>query len=128
MDTNTKFKTVDQYIAQFPPATRKQLEDIRSLIRESAPDAEEGISYNMPAYKFHGVLVYFAGYENHIGFYPTNSGITRFTNEISRFKYSKGAVQFPLGKPIPKTLFKKIVKFRMKENLEKENLKKETRN
>ena len=127
MERGLKFETVDQYISGFPPSTKKQLKEIRSIIREAAPEAEEIISYNMPAYKFHGVLVYFAGYKNHIGFYPTNSGITNFKDAVSKYKYSKGAVQFPIDQPIPETLVKKIVQFRTKENLEKERLKKGAR-
>ena len=86
-------------------------------VRESAPKAEETISYGMPAFKFNGKsLVYFAAHKNHVGFYPTSSPIEYFQKELSPFKTSKGAVQFPLDKPIPYDLVKKIVKFRVKEN------------
>jgi uncharacterized protein YdhG (YjbR/CyaY superfamily) len=99
------------------------LEELRTTIRKAAPKAEEGISYGMPSYKQNGILVYFAGYTNHIGFYPTGSGISAFTNEIKHYKTSKGTIQFPLDKPIPKTLVTKIVKYRVHINEEKKNKK-----
>jgi uncharacterized protein YdhG (YjbR/CyaY superfamily) len=117
--TRTKFSDIDKYITSFPKDTQKNLEQLRTIIRKAAPKAEEVISYNMPAFKYHGILVYFAGYKNHIGFYPTSSGIKAFQKELSRFKYSKGAVQFPIDKPLPFDLISKIVKFRVKEILEK---------
>jgi len=86
-------------------------------MREAAPEAVEVISYQMPAFKLNGILVYFAAFKNHIGFYPTSSGIEQFKKELSPYKWSKGAVQFPLDKPIPFALVKKIVIFRVKENL-----------
>jgi uncharacterized protein YdhG (YjbR/CyaY superfamily) len=106
-------KEVDAYIAGFPPETQKQLQSIRVCIQKAIPKAEEVISYGMPAYKQGKVLVYFAGYKNHIGFYPTGSGIAAFQEEISKYKNSKGAVQFPLDKPIPKTLVTQMTKFRL---------------
>lgn len=109
----------DTYIASFPKETQKLLQQIRKAIKEAAPKAEELISYGMPAYKLNGPVVYFAGYEHHIGFYPTGSGIAAFTKEIAKYKSSKGAVQFPLDKPIPVTLVKQMVKFKVAENLEK---------
>jgi uncharacterized protein YdhG (YjbR/CyaY superfamily) len=119
-----KFKTVDDYISRYPGSTQSLLKEIRKIILEAAPEAEEGISYNMPAYRYHGVLCYFAGYETHVGFYPTNSPIRFFEEDITKFKTSKGTVQFPLDKPIPKSLVKKMLKFKMKENLELNALKK----
>ncbi len=119
-----KTGTVNQYISIFPEAFQIKLEQIRSTIRRSAPKAEEVISYGMPAYKQNGILVYFAAYANHIGFYPTGSGNKNFKNDISEFKNSKGTVQFPLDKKVPLSLISKITKFRVKENLEKFNLKK----
>lgn len=92
------------------------LESIRKAIQQAAPAATECISYNMPAYRQHGVLVYFAGYKNHIGFYPTSSPIKIFAEELKAYKTSKGAIQFPLNKPIPAALVKKIVKYRMEED------------
>ncbi|MDD3803476.1 MAG: DUF1801 domain-containing protein [bacterium] len=112
-------KTVEEYISLFPKNTRNILESIRQTIKAAAPDAEETISYKMPSYKQNGILVYFAAYENHIGFYPTSSGIEEFKKEISKYKYAKGSVQFPLNKPIPLKLIAKIVKFRIKENIKK---------
>src|ERR1700741_4319440 len=115
---------VDEYIAGFPPGTKKLLEQLRSVIKKAAPWAEEVISYKMPAYKYYGLLVYFAGYEKHIGFYPMPVAIRAFKKELAVYKSSKGAVQFPLDKKIPVTLISKIVKFRMKENKDKLGIKK----
>jgi uncharacterized protein YdhG (YjbR/CyaY superfamily) len=119
----TEFRNTDDYIAMFPEATRLKLEEIRSIIRHAAPGAEEFISYQMPAFKLNGALVWFAGYKNHIGFYPSSSGIENFKNEFTEYKFSKGAVQFPLDKPLPSDLITRIVKFRINENIEKEALK-----
>jgi uncharacterized protein YdhG (YjbR/CyaY superfamily) len=120
MKANTSpAKDVDTYIAGFPPATQKLLRQLRATIKKAAPLAEESISYQMPAYKYHGVLVYFGGYNSHIGFYPTASGIENFKKEIAGFKNSKGAVQFPLDTPLPVALITAMVKFRLYSNLEK---------
>lgn len=108
---------VDRYIDGFPMETRKILTQLRATIVKAAPKAEEIISYKMPAYKYYGMLVYFAAYENHIGFYPTPSAIEHFKKELSTFKGAKGSVQFPLDKPIPLRLVTRMVKFRAKENL-----------
>lgn len=121
---STKFKTVDEYLSAFPATTQKLLQEVRQAIKKAAPKAEEMISYNMPAFKFHGALVYYAAYKNHIGFYPTSSGIRVFKEELKNYKTSKGAIQFPVDKPIPLNLISRIVKFRAKENLEKEMAKK----
>ncbi|HEY8968879.1 MAG TPA: DUF1801 domain-containing protein, partial [Puia sp.] len=105
MDTiSRKFKTVDEYLSTFPESTRNKLQTLRAVIKRAAPKAEEVISYNMPAIKQHGVLVYYAGYKGHIGFYPTGSGIMAFKKELSAYEGSKGAVRFPLDKPIPGAL------------------------
>src|ERR1700748_3173486 len=93
----TKFKSVDEYFSAFPESTRKILQQIRNTIKKAAPNAEEVISYNMPAFKLKSVLVYYAAYENHIGFYPTASGIENFKKDFANYKWSKGAVQFPLN-------------------------------
>jgi len=114
-----KFKTVHEYISTFPAATQRILKKLHKTIKEAAPEADELISYNMPAFKFHGVLVYYAAYKNHIGFYPTGSGIEAFKKEIAGYKNSKGAVQFPLDKPLPLDLITKMVKFKVKTNLKK---------
>jgi len=108
--------SVDAYIAGFPDRTRDLLLQMRETIRGAAPEAEEVISYAMPGYKLHGMLVWFAGYGNHIGFYPTSSGIEAFKDEISRYKSSAGAVQFPLNEPLPLDLVTRIVKYRLAED------------
>nr|WP_294777559.1 DUF1801 domain-containing protein [uncultured Flavobacterium sp.] len=113
------FENVDQYISIQSEAVKPLLESIRKTIKETAPEAEEGISYQMPAYKLKGPLVYFAAYKNHIGFYPTGTGIAAFQKEIQEYKNSKGAVQFTLDKPIPHELIRKMVLFKKEENLKK---------
>ena len=112
-------KTIAEYIKGFPKDIRVILQELRRTIREAAPGAMEGISYQIPVFKQNGPLVYFAGYKSHIGFYPTSSGIAAFKKELSAYKLRKGTVQFSLDKPIPRGLVKRIVKFRMKENLSK---------
>lgn len=110
-------KTVNEYIATFPGEIRQILETIRAVITESAPGAEESISYGMPAYKLNKKpLVYFAAFKNHIGFYATPSGHSQFAEELSRYKQGKGSVQFPLDQPMPLDLIRRIVKFRAQEN------------
>lgn len=109
--------TVDEYISQFPEDVQAILAKIRVAIKESAPEAEEKISYQMPGYFQKGVLVWFAAHRHHIGFYPTASGIEAFREELSGYKMSKGGAQFPLDKPIPYDLIRKIVKARVEENL-----------
>lgn len=113
------FKDIDSYIAEQPIEVRERLEQIRHTIQSSAPKAEEVISYGMPAFKFHGMLVYFAAFKNHIGFYALPSGNAAFQKELSVYKQGKGSIQFPLDEKLPLALIKKIVKFRVKENLEK---------
>ena len=117
---NTTIKNVDAYLVAQPRNVRLILQRLRQTITSAAPDAEELISYQMPAYKYHGVLVYFAAFRNHIGFYPTSSGIAKFKKELSRYKTGKGSVQFPIDKPLPLPLIRKIVKYRVKENLDRE--------
>jgi uncharacterized protein YdhG (YjbR/CyaY superfamily) len=112
----SKPKTIDEYIAMFPKNVQKILENLSQVIRETAPEAEETIDYGIPTFKLNGNLVHFAAFKNHIGFYPTPSGIEAFKEELSSYKQSKGTVQFPLNKPIPFDLVKKIVAFRVKEN------------
>ncbi len=115
----TQYKTIDEYIKTYPTNIQSILEQMRQTIRKAAPEASEAISYQMPAFKLKGNLVYFAAFKNHIGFYPTSSGIEAFKQELSPYKTSKGVVQFPLDKPIPYDLVEKIVLFRVKENLAK---------
>lgn len=115
-----QYKTVEEYIISFPADTRKKLEQIRKIIRKEAPDAEESISYGMPAYKTNKkYLVYFAGYSKHIGFYATRTGHSAFAEELSEYKQGKGSVQFPLDKPLPLDLIRQITRFRVQENLAK---------
>lgn len=114
---------IDEYIAGFPLETQKYLEEIRTTIKKIVPEATEVISYQMPAFKYYGILVYFAAYKNHIGFYPGASGIEAFKKELSGYKWAKGSVQFPLDHDLPLDLITKIVKFKAKENLEKQKLK-----
>jgi uncharacterized protein YdhG (YjbR/CyaY superfamily) len=114
--------TVDQYIASFPGPTKKLLKQVRATILKTCPEAEEQISYQMPAYKYLGVLAYFAGYKNHIGFYPTALGIEKFKKELSIYKGAKGSVQFPLDQPLPLKLIADIISFRVKQNLQKASI------
>ena len=115
-----KATSVKEYIAAFSKETQKLLNDVRSAIIKAAPDAEEKISYGLPAYHLHGrPLVYFGGFEKHIGFYATPTGHKAFEKELSVYKQGKGSVQFPIDKPMPLGLITKIVNFREKENLEK---------
>ncbi len=112
-------KSIDEYIAGFPPDIREILERIRLTIREAAPRAEEAISYQMPTFRLHGNLVHFAAFKNHIGFYPTPTGTEEFQKQLSAYKGGKGSVRFPLDQPIPFDLIGEIVKFRVEENLGK---------
>ena len=114
---------IDAYIEGFPIATQKLLQQVRETIRKAAPDAEEKIGYGIPTFVLHGNLVHFAGYKHHIGFYPGAAGIATFSKEMSAYKQSKGAVQFPLDKPMPLALVTKITKFRVQQNTEKEKKK-----
>jgi len=109
---------IEQYISKFPKEVQHRLQEIRKIIKVVAPEAVEFIVYGMPAYKTYGKpLVYFAGYKNHIGFYATPSGHEQFAAELSQYKQGKGSVQFPLDRPMPYDLIKKIVVFRVEENL-----------
>jgi uncharacterized protein YdhG (YjbR/CyaY superfamily) len=110
---------VEEYLVSFPEATQHLIGRLRKTIGESAPLAEEFISYQMPAYKQNGILVYFAAYEKHIGFYATPNGHEAFKKELSKYKIGKGSVQFPLDEPLPFSLIGKIVKFKVKENSKK---------
>ncbi|MCG7344420.1 DUF1801 domain-containing protein [Sporosarcina sp. ACRSL] len=116
---NNTPKSIDEYILQYPHEIQVILNTLRKVIKETAPTADEKISYGMPTFVLNGNLVHFAAFKNHIGFYPTPNGINRFKQELSEYKTSKGAVQFPIGKPIPYELVSKIVKFRVDENNKK---------
>lgn len=120
----TTAKNTDEYIAGFPKHIREILEKIRVTISKAAPDAEETINYGVPTFTLKGNLVHFGGYKNHIGFYPAPSGIEAFKKELSAYEGAKGSIKFPLDKPLPLDLITKIVKFRVKENLEKTKTKK----
>ena len=120
MTTSKKnFKTIDEYIATFPKNVQVILEEFRRAVREAAPNSTETISYQMPAFKQNGILVWFAAFKNHIGFFPKVSAIEAFKGELSGYELSKGTIRFPLNKPIPFDLVKRIVMFRVKENLDK---------
>ncbi len=110
---------IDRYIAAFPSDVQNILQKIRVTIRKAAPKAEETIKYGIPTFTLNGNLVHFAGFKKHIGFYPAPSGIEKFKDEVSVYKGAKGSVQFPLDKPIPYDLISRIVKFRVKETLER---------
>jgi uncharacterized protein YdhG (YjbR/CyaY superfamily) len=116
-----QFKTIDEYIKTFPGDVQIILEKMRQTIHEAAPEAVETISYQMPAFKLNGNLIYFAAFKKHIGLYPTPSGAEAFKKELSAYKSGKGSVQLPLNKPIPYDLVKKIVLFRVKENSSKKH-------
>lgn len=117
--------TIDEYIAGFPAGIQQLLEQVRATIKKAAPEAEETISYGMPAFRYEGRgLVYFSAFKAHIGFYPIPSGMKAFKKELSSYKTGKGSVQFPLDEPMPLKLITDIVKFRVKENLAKAKIKK----
>jgi uncharacterized protein YdhG (YjbR/CyaY superfamily) len=114
-----EFRNIDEYITHCPEEIRGDLYLLWKTIKEAAPDAMEGIGYQMPVFKQNGVLVYFAGYKNHIGFYPGVAGVEVFKDEITGYKTSKGTIQFPVGQPLPVELITKIVRFRVEQNLAK---------
>jgi len=114
-----QFTTVDEYIGIFPLNVQKILKKLRETIRKTVPAAEETINYQIPTFKLNGNLVHFAAFKNHIGFYPAPSAIEAFNKELSAYKVSKGSIKFPLDEPVPFELIIKIVKYRVKENLNK---------
>lgn len=120
---NLNSNDIDEYIGRFPAEIKIKLQEIRQTIRKAAPEATEKISYQMPTFFYHGNLVHFAAFKNHIGFYPIPTTIKAFKDELTSFKHSKGGIQFPLDKPLPLTLITKMVKFRLKENTDREALK-----
>jgi uncharacterized protein YdhG (YjbR/CyaY superfamily) len=122
--TTAKPATIDEYIAGFPRPVQEAMEQIRAAIKKAAPEAEEIISYAMPTFTLNKTyLVYFAGYKNHIGFYPAPVENETFKEEFSAYKTGKGTVQFPLDKPMPLDLVTRIVEFRIRENLARTNKK-----
>jgi uncharacterized protein YdhG (YjbR/CyaY superfamily) len=115
MDETTP-QTIDEYISGFPPDVQAILQNVRSTIRENAPEAQETINYRIPTFTLNGNLVHFAAFKNHIGFYPTPSGMERFKAELSDYEGAKGSARLPLDKPIPYDLIGEIVRFRVAEN------------
>ncbi len=111
--------SIDAYIAGFPPDIRDILERIRSIVRAAAPDAQETIKYQMPTFTLQGNLVHFAAFKNHIGLYPTPTGIETFRAELAPYESGKGSIRFPLDQPIPYALIGEIVKFRVQENMDR---------
>ena len=125
MESSTKqFKTIDEYISMFPEDVRTILKNLRQTIRDAAPEAQETINYQMPTFTLNGNLVHFAAFKNHIGFYPTPTGMEAFKDELSAYKGAKGSVQFPIDQPLPLPLVRRIVEYRVKENLERKSRKK----
>jgi uncharacterized protein YdhG (YjbR/CyaY superfamily) len=118
------FSSIDDYINVYPKDVREILKELREVIRAAAPDAVERISYQMPTFSLKGNLVHFAAHKNHIGFYPTPSGIQAFSKELASYESAKGSVQFPIDKPLPFELISRIVKFRVEENIRKDEEKK----
>jgi len=120
METNkVGYTSIDEYISRFPAEIQQILQELRAAIQAAAPEAEEKISYQMPTFYLKGNLVHFAAFKRHIGFYPTSSGVRQFTPELSDYTHSKGAIQFPLDKPLPVDLIRRIVEFRVAENLQR---------
>ena len=112
-------KTIDQYISGYPEDVQRILQKIRKIVGKAAPGAQETIKYQIPTFTLNGNLVHFGAFKNHIGFYPAPSGTEKFKKELSIYQGAKGSVRFPLDKPIPYDLISQIVKFRVKETLEK---------
>ncbi|MDL2237506.1 DUF1801 domain-containing protein [Christensenellaceae bacterium OttesenSCG-928-K19] len=119
MAEKTAYTTIDEYIAGFPPDVRERLAKMRAAIRKAAPDAKERMSWQMPTFWQGENLVHFAAHKTHIGFYPASSGIAAFKNQLSEYKTSKGAVQFPFSQPVPYGLVEEITRFRVSEALAK---------
>ena len=115
----SKHQNIDDYIVSYPLEVQESLKQMREAVRNAAPETEEIISYQMPAYREQGVLVYFGAFKNHIGFFPTASAIQYFQEELASFKTSKGTIQFPYSEPLPLDLITRIVRFRVQENKRK---------
>lgn len=118
-ESKVQFTNIDEYIALFPEEIKEILTNIRKIIKENAPEATEKISYQMPTFFLNGNLIHFAAFKNHIGLYPTPTGIDAFKEELSKYKGAKGSVQFPLDQPIPYDLIKRIVLYRVAESTTK---------
>ena len=117
--TKNGFSSIDEYIAAFPEDRQTLLEAMRAAIKAAAPEAQERISYQMPTFYLKGNLVHFASFKNHIGFYPGSNGVAAFKDELDDYEWSKGAIRFPVTKPLPLELVAKIVQFRVSENLKR---------
>ncbi len=113
--------SIDSYISEFPKEVQAILQQVRNAVKQAAPEAEEAIKYGIPTFLLNGNLVHFGAFKNHIGFYPTPSGIEEFKEELSKFKGAKGSVQFPIDEPMPVDLIKRIVKFRINKNTTKKS-------
>src|SRR5215208_3109227 len=118
MTASGQISPIDEYISTFPAEVQRILNELRQTIKEVAPEAEETINYQIPTFTLHGNLVHFAAFQNHIGFYPTPSGMEAFKEELSGYKGAKGSVQFPTNEPLPLALIRRIVEYRVKENSE----------
>lgn len=124
INTMQRPKDINDYIASFPAEVQELLQQLRTAIQKAAPQAEEAISYAMPTFKLQGILVHFAAFTNHIGFYALPSGNEAFQQELQNYKTGKGSIQFPINKPMPIDLITKIVQFRVEENIAKAEAKK----
>ena len=122
-----QYKTMDEYINTFPEDVRRILNELRQTIKEVAPEAQETINYQIPTFTLNGNLVHFAAFQNHIGFYPTPSGMEAFKKELSQYKGAKGSVQFPIDQTLPLSLIRRIVKYRVQENLARKQKKKRSK-
>ena len=120
ISTKTRPKTIDEYIRASPREVQTKLREMRACIRAAAPGAKEGLKWGMPAFSYRRILVTFAGFKNHIGFYPTPSAVTAFAKELSKFSTDKGSIQFPSEEPLPLSLVRKITAFRVKESVEQD--------
>lgn len=127
MDEKKAISSIDEYIVQFPPELQKTLQQLRQAIRQAAPEAQERMNWQMPTFFLEGNLVHFAAHKHHIGFYPAASGIDAFAQQLSAYRTSKGAVQFPLDKPLPYDIIRQMVAFRVQENLRAAREKQERR-
>ena len=123
-----KFTSVDEYLSSIPPEKRKMIEELRAVINQTVPQAEEIISYNMPAFRYHGILLYYAAHKEHIGFYPGNSKlIVSLKDELKDLETSKGTIKFPFSRPLPVNLIRRIAEQRASENVERMRLRKQKR-
>ena len=117
ISTKTRPKTIDEYIRAAPKEVQKKLREMHACIRAAAPGAKEGLKWGMPAFSYKRILVAFAAHQHHIGFYPTPSAVSAFAKDLTKFATAKGSIQFPLEKPLPLPLIRKITAFRVRESL-----------